>query len=96
MNYIAEKYNRYKVKYHSTAPAAASFYFTSDGKTVREQFYLPADEDGTFESYIEGFLDGALAFGLFDLRVEARGDGEAVIDDITVSVCDVPEGKTYK
>ena len=95
MNYTAEKYNRFKIEYHSDAPAVGSFYFTSCGETVRELFYLPADEHGVFESFTEGFLEGKLAYGLFDLRVEVRGEGEAVIDDITVSVEKVPEGGTY-
>lgn len=95
MNYIAEKYNRFKIKYHSNVPVVASFYFTSDGETVKEQIYLPADENGVFESFTEGFLDGKLAYGLFDLIVETRGEGEAIIDNITVSIEKVPEGGTY-
>ncbi|MBO4423711.1 MAG: hypothetical protein J5879_09740 [Clostridia bacterium] len=95
MNYIAENYNRFTVRYHSTAPSVGSFYFTSGGETVREQFYLPADENGEFSSYTEGFLDGKLAFGVFDLRLNVRGEGEAEIDGISVSVEEVPEGGTY-
>ena len=72
MNYTAEKYNRFKIEYHSDAPAVGSFYFTSCGETVRELFYLPADEHGVFESFTEGFLEGKLAYGLFDSRSAAR------------------------
>lgn len=95
MKYIAEKYNRFTVKYHSEIPAVASFYFTCEGKTVRELFYLPADEHGEFVSYTEGFLEGKLAYGVFDLRIEPRGEGEAVIDNITVSIADVFASGTY-
>lgn len=95
MNYIAESYNRFRIEYRSTAPAVGSFYFTCGGETVREQFYLPADENGVFESFTEGFLEGKLAFGLFDLRTEVRGEGECVIDDIKVCVRETPQGGTY-
>ena len=95
MMYTAEKYNRYTVKYHSEVPAVASFYFTCEGQTVRELFYLPADKNGEFISCTEGFLEGKLAYGVFDLRIEPRGDGEAVIDDIYVSIADVPASGTY-
>ena len=95
MNYVAEKYNRFRIRYRGEVPAVGSFYFTSDGETVREQFYLPAAEDGVFDSFTEGFLDGKLAFGLFDLRIEPRGDGEVTVEDISVSIDDVPGGGTY-
>ncbi len=95
MNYIAEKYNKYSVKYHSDVPSVGSFYFTSGGETVKELFYLPADKNGTFESFIEGFLEGKTAYGVFDLRLEKRGDGEAVIDDITVKTEKAPASGTY-
>ncbi|MBP5207195.1 MAG: hypothetical protein J6330_01925 [Clostridia bacterium] len=95
MNYVAEKYNRFRIRYRGEVPAVGSFYFTSDGETVREQFYLPAAEDGVFDSFTEGFLDGKLAFGLFDLRIEPRGDGEVTVEDISVSIEDVPGGGTY-
>lgn len=95
MKYIAEKYNRFNIKYHSDVPAVGSFYFTSGGQTVRELFYLPADRNGEFVSYTEGFLEGKLAYGVFDLRIEPRKEGEAVIDDMTVTIADVPAGGTY-
>ena len=95
MNYIAEKYNRFKVSYRSSADAVASFYFTCEGRTVKETFYLPKDGNGVFECFTEGFLEGKLAFGLFDLRVDVRGDGECVIDGVDVCVCEPPEGGTY-
>ncbi len=95
MKYITEKYNRFRIRYKSGVAAVGSFYFLCDGKPVNETFYLPPDEDGVFESYTEGFLENKLAFGLYDLRLDKRGEGEAEITDISVSVEEVPEGGTY-
>lgn len=95
MKYIAESYNKFTVKYHGASPSVASFYYICGGQTVKEQIYLPASADGTFTSYTENFLDGELAYGLFDLRLDVRGEGGAEIDDITVEAAKVPGGGTY-
>ena len=92
---VIEKYNRYRIEYKSEAPLKGSFCFDCEGEKVKEEFYLPADENGSFVSYTEGYIENKYASGLCDLSFEACGDGEYVISSLETESADVLSGGTY-
>ncbi len=53
-NYSTTAFNRFEIKYSSDAFVKGKIDFGS----VTEEFFLEASDNGSFSSYIDGFLDG--------------------------------------
>ncbi len=92
---VIEKYNRFKIVYKSEVPLKGSFYFDCGGERVKEEFYLPADENGVFVSFTEGYIENKYASGLYDLTFETCKEGEYCVSELETELCGVLSGGTY-
>lgn len=69
------EFQKYIIAYSSSLPVRGKiFYYIPDG-VYCEKFFLEAGENQTFSSYIDGFLDGAHARGVYRLEFLPVGEG---------------------
>ncbi len=54
LNYTTTEFNRFEISYSSDAYVKGTIDFGG----VTEEFFLEASENGSFSSYVDGFLDG--------------------------------------
>jgi len=85
-------FNRYVVSYTSQVRLKGEFSYSVGCRKVTETFFLEATSEPTeFRSYIEGFLDGKLGHKAGELKITSLGDGDYVIESVTLKRVKAPK-----
>ena len=89
-------FNRFTLKYKSTAPLKIYISYVENGTMIEDYFFLEAGE-GTFSAFVLGFLDKIQAKDLTSIRVDTckNKNAEFVILDLTTAVVSVPNRDYY-
>ena len=90
-------FNYYGLKYSTNHYFKGTITYFNGIKKLSEDFFLEPAENGTFYSFIDGFLDGKKANALCDIRFECLGDedGELVFYGLSVFNRDIPENEVF-
>ncbi len=79
-NIYAQQFNYYSVTYTSSQPLWIYVGYEKNGSLHEELCFLDATETPkTFNSYIDGFMDGNIASGLKSIRFSNRGSSSATV-----------------
>lgn len=78
-------FNYYTIKFKSSQPLWMYVGYEKEGQTYEELCFLEAGEEYlTFNSYIDGFMQGASAAGLKSIRFSNRGEEEASVEIVSL------------
>ncbi|MBR3750311.1 MAG: hypothetical protein IKK58_00915 [Clostridia bacterium] len=84
---LSGQFNYYSLLYKSTQPLWIYVGYEKDGALYEELCFLDAaSEPKNFNSYIDGFMDGAVAAGFKSIRFDNRGDDTATIELVSLAV----------
>lgn len=86
LNYSTTAFNRFEISYSSDAYVKGTMNFG----TVTEEFFLEASDNGSFSSYIDGFLDGTTQSNIVSITFEPL-DKEFM--DFTLSSLNLSQGE---
>ena len=93
---FAESFNRFSVKYSSTAPLKIYISYTLGGNVIEDYYFLEAG-NGEFSGLIPTFLDGDQGSALNSVRIDTCENKDAVfmLYDMSTELADVPERDYY-
>lgn len=82
----AAEFNYYSIKFKSTQPLWVYVGYEKDGALYEELCFLEASEEYlTFNSYIDGFMDGNSAANLKSFRLSNRGEETASVEIVSLA-----------
>ncbi len=95
--YKTKWFNYYGVKYSTDYYYKGTITYFNGLKEISEDFFLEPAEDGTFYSFIDGFLEGKKANALCDIRFECLNDkeGELVFYGLSVFNREIFENQVF-
>lgn len=93
---FAESFNRFSVKYSSTAPLKIYISYTLGGNVI-EDYYFLEEGNGEFSGLITTFLDGGQGSALNSVRIDTCENKDAVfmLYDMSTELADVPDRDYY-
>lgn len=84
---LSDEFNYYSLLYTSSQPLWIYVGYEKDGALYEELCFLDATtEPKSFNSYIDGFMDGAAAAGFKSIRFDNRGEDNASIEIVSLAI----------
>lgn len=90
-------FQKYSLRYSSRLPGKGKIFYNIPDGVACETFFLEPGENAVFSSYIDGFLSGASASGIYRLEFLPSESGEAgfSLQELTTEPAERSESVVY-